>query len=60
MTEKEIRKILKGTFADPNDRKYWENKLADTVRREQTHKETVANMRRYERGVSAFKKGKRK
>lgn len=59
MNQKEIKKILKGKFSDPSDRQYWINKLAEMNRLERNHRETVANMKAYEKGVSAYKKGKK-
>lgn len=34
MTSLEIIKILSNKFADPNDRKYWENKLKEVQAKE--------------------------
>ena len=34
MTLAQVNEILLGTFADENDRKYWEDKRAEIIRKE--------------------------
>lgn len=41
MTIEKIKEILKGTFASEEDRKYWEQRLKEEERREQTGKENA-------------------
>lgn len=41
MDIKQIREILKGTFYDPKDRKYWEDALKEAEQRERVHQEKV-------------------
>lgn len=41
MDVKQIRQILKGTFSDPKDRKYWEDALEEAEQRERVHQEKV-------------------
>ena len=40
MDVKQIRQILKGTFSDPKDRKYWEDALKEAERHEANWEET--------------------
>ena len=39
MTINEVREILNGTFADENDRKYWETKLKEMIAKAETAEE---------------------
>lgn len=41
MDSRQIREILKGTFHDPKDRKYWEDALKEAEQRERVHQEKV-------------------
>ena len=52
MTVKQIETILQGRFSDPADRLYWERKLEDLKRKEETAKaneEYFRKMKRYDR-----------
>lgn len=51
-----IKSILRGKFADPNDRKYWEDKLRELETRKTTSKMNEQFFKSYEKGVDAFKK----
>lgn len=46
MTSMEIRKILEGTFSDPADKEYWEEKLEEALRKEQTAEENAKYFRK--------------
>lgn len=48
MTISEIKEILKGKFAEEEDRKYWLEKLKKAEIREQTAKENQKYFREYE------------
>ena len=39
MDTRQIREILKGTFHDPKDRKYWEEALKEAERKERNSRE---------------------
>lgn len=52
MTIKQIETILQGRFSDEADRLYWEKRLAELKRKEETAKENAEyfrKMRRYDR-----------
>lgn len=52
MTLEQINEILAGTFADPADREYWEEKRAELLRKMQNNEENnryFSEMRRYDR-----------
>lgn len=46
MTIAEIDKILSGKFENPADRKYWEDKKAELIRKKRNFAENEANRRR--------------
>lgn len=53
MTKTEVLKILSGRFADPKDKKYWEDVLKEIERKERTAKENekyYRKMSKYDRG----------
>lgn len=41
MTAAQIEEILAGTFETEEDRKYWEEKLAEIIRKESNYKENL-------------------
>lgn len=52
MTIQEVKEILKGNFADPKDREYWQRKLKELEQKERTAKdneEYYRKMARYNR-----------
>lgn len=52
MKIEDIKEILAGNFEDENDRKYWENKLAEAERKARNSKENeeyFRKMRKYAR-----------
>lgn len=51
----QIKQTLKSNFADPNDKKYWQDKLADLERKQASAKANQEYFTHYEKGVKAFK-----
>lgn len=52
MTANQIKEILKGNFADAEDREYWEKRLKETERKEKSAKENekyLLKMKVYDR-----------
>ena len=58
MTRREVLNILKGTFHDPADKKYWQDKLREIEAQEKAARYNADFYRAYERGVKAFEEQK--
>lgn len=55
-----VKSILRGRFDKPEDKRYWEDKLADLERRKYTMQENEKYFRNYEKGVPALTKARKK